>query len=546
MTGWTRTPGDEPKLRLRHLTTTALLLLGVAAAACAPRPTDRGAVLVVGAGLDGIRTFDPAAVAEPAADVIMRNACDQLLMPVFADPLRIGPGVAETWSASADGRTFTFRIAPGRRFPSGRNVTAHDAAWSIGRALRSGLAAAQWYGQWGLTAENVGDAVRALDAQTLQITLPKAYNRDLVGTAFGAYFATVLDREEVLRHAVDGDEGARWLKTHSACAGPYRLASWTPNSAVILERNPHHPGREGPDRIVFWHVAESASQRIMLQKGDIDVATAVSAADARAYGRDPSVRVVRAPSPTVYFLAFNQADPRFRDPRVVAAMKHLIDYQGVEQRILAGVGFARQSVLPLGAFGAAEADFRPYRHDPERARALLESAGAQDLTFDLATTGRFPAIEIAQQFQASAARAGMRVRLRQYTDKHLSTLHRSRRFEAVLNDFGFGAPDGFFVLNFFATNPDNRAEAGAAHLQSWRAGWAPPAELSRTVEALGAPSEEPDRLQKFRAAERTLAEVGPFAPVAQAYSLVASRTEVTGLKSTFIGPWYRQVRISEH
>ncbi|WP_332764540.1 ABC transporter substrate-binding protein [Phenylobacterium sp.] len=522
----------------------AVVLAGLCGASCSPgvglKPDSRA--LVVGAALDGVRTLDPASIFEPAADVILRNACDQLLMAVFETPMRIGPGVAERWSVSADGRTITFTIAQGRRFASGRPVTAEDAGWSIRRAVRSGQAASQWFGQWGLTSANADTAIRVVDARTLQITLDGAYNIDLIGTVFGAGFATVLDRREVLAHARDGDGGSRWLKTHSACAGPYQIAGWVPNSTIVLARNPHSAHSAGPDRIVFWHVPESSSQRIMLEKGDLDIATEVSESDIKAYQAGARARLVRSPSPTIHYLAFNQADPRFRDPRVLTAMKLLVDYDSVEARLVQGVGFVRQSILPAGALGAAPKDFRPYEFDPQRAAKLLKEAGlGEGLEFELITTGQFPSIELAQQFQAAAASIGVRVTLRQYTGKHLSTLHRSRRYTAVVNDFGFGAPDGFFVLFFFATNPDNRPEAGAAHLLSWRANWEPPAELQKTVATLAAPAPSTARERLFAEAQDRLAAESPFVPIVQGYSTLAAGRDIVGLRSTFIGPWYREI-----
>ena len=66
--------------------------------------------------------------------------------------------------------------------------------------------------------------------------------------------------------------GHEWLKTHSAGSGPFSLRAWKPNEACTLEANPTTGAAPPVKRVVVRHVPEPATQRLLLEKGDIDIA----------------------------------------------------------------------------------------------------------------------------------------------------------------------------------------------------------------------------------------------------------------------------------
>ncbi|AGS25353.1 ABC transporter substrate-binding protein (plasmid) [Rhizobium etli bv. mimosae str. Mim1] len=158
-------------------------------------------------------------------------------------------------------------------FPSGRALTATDAAFSLQRAILLDKTPAFILGQFGWTKDNVKDLVTAPDPETLKLQIPIERAPSLVLNALTSTVASVVDKEEAEAHAVDGDLGSAWLKTHTAGTGAYRLIDWKPKQAIALEANPgYYRGVPSLKRIVLRHVPEAASQRLLLQKGDVDVA----------------------------------------------------------------------------------------------------------------------------------------------------------------------------------------------------------------------------------------------------------------------------------
>ena len=125
-----------------------VLLLPAAGQSATPRDT-----LVVASNLDALITFDPAEVNQAPTNLILRNVCDPLVAYDQKDSSKIVPATAERWAVSPDGRTLSFTLRADLRFPSGKKATAHDAAWSLQRAVRLGLPPSSSLTQWGFTKE---------------------------------------------------------------------------------------------------------------------------------------------------------------------------------------------------------------------------------------------------------------------------------------------------------------------------------------------------------------------------------------------------------
>ena len=83
---------------------------------------------------------------------------------------KLVPGIAESWSVSPEGTTFTFKIRRGLKFPSGNPVTAVDVLWSMKRTLTLNLANAQRLREWDITSSNVDSVIKVVDPFTLVIT----------------------------------------------------------------------------------------------------------------------------------------------------------------------------------------------------------------------------------------------------------------------------------------------------------------------------------------------------------------------------------------
>ena len=513
----------------RILVSIALAQFLGAFSADAATPRD---ALVMAWNLDAVITLDPAQIAEVNGGDIMGNVCDTLVALDYKDPAKFLPKMAESWTVSSDGRTLVFTLRPDLRFPSGRPATAEDLAWSLQRVLKLNFGNAANLTEWGFTKENAEKTIRATAPRTLEVSLAEPYPAPLLlYGAFSANVSAILDREQGEKNAKGDDLGNNWFKTNSACVGPYKVRSWTANDTVVLDRNDIYYGaKPGLSRVIVRHVPESGAQRLLLEKGDIDVARLLNSDDLKALEGRQDVRIEQTAMHGYIHLMFNTTDPAFADPRVRMAFRYLVDYDGLAKSVMAYQGMPRASVVPLGAFGALdEKDGQPFRLDVAKAQSLLAEAGQQGLRRKMLVMSVTPYPDLAQHVQANAAKAGVTLELEQMAPAQLFTKARAREYQLMLINWGVRSPDAHNMVSRHVMNPDNRPEARLAQYPSWRAAW-----QDTAMNDLGFKAMMERDLDKRRALYREIQlknmQEGPMAYMFQVIRPMAIRTEVQGFE----------------
>ncbi|MDP3315283.1 MAG: ABC transporter substrate-binding protein [Devosia sp.] len=495
--------------------------------------------LVMAWNLDALITFDPAQIAEVNGNDIIRNVCEPLVNYDRGDVSKLVPSSAESWTVSDDGLTLTFKLRANLKFPSGKTATAHDAVWSMHRVVGLGYGNSANFTQWGFTKDKIEQQITAADDRTIVVKMDRPYPVGLILSAMFASGSTgILDSEEGKKAAktVDGryDWGNPVFKTNPTCVGPYRVARWNTNEVVILERNEHYWGEKAKlKRVILRHVPERAAQRLMLEKGDIDVARLLNTDDLRALAKNKDVEVVTTVMHGYSYLAFNAQDPVFSNPKVRAAFRWMIDYQGLGTTVLEYQGAPRASLVPQGAFGALdEKEGQPFKLDLERAKALLAEAGyAGGMTKKFIHSANNISPQIAQHVQANAAKVGVTLQLEQMADAQLFTRARSRDFEVLLIGWGAGYPDADSMISRHAVNPDNRPEARLAQYPSWRSSWQDPA-INAQADAARMERDPVKRVAMYHAIQKHMMENGPMAYIYQTVRPIAVRKEIKGFTIT--------------
>jgi peptide/nickel transport system substrate-binding protein len=509
------------------LAAVAALAAGTAHAAT---PKD---ALVMAWNLDALITFDPAQIGEVNGNDIVRNVCVPLVDYDTKDVSRIVPSAAKSWTTSPDGLTLTFTLRDDLQFPSGRKATAADAAWSMQRAVLLGFGASANLTQWGFTKDKVAEQIKAAGDTTLVVTMDRPYPPGLIlAAAFSNPVTFILDREEGMKNAkiADGrsDYGNGFFKTNPICVGAYRVTRWNANDVVVLERNDNYFGpKPATRRVIIRHVPESSAQRLLLEKGDIDVARLLNTDDLRALSANPAVKIEQTVMHAFSYLAFNAQDPILGKPKVREAFRWLIDYDGLGRSILEYQGTPRASLVPQGAFGALDKqEGQPFRLDVEKARALLAEAGYPNgFSKKLILSANSIGPAIAQHIQANAAKAGIRLDIEQMADANLFTRARARDFEVLLIGWGAGYPDADAMVSRHAVNPDNRAESKLAMYPSWRSAWQDPW-ANEMADKARMERDETKRVAMYHEIQKYMLANGPMAYIYQTVRPIAYRTEV--------------------
>ena len=351
-----------------------LLCLAALLAACGPNSKRADLVFLNGAEPE---TIDPALITgQPEGR--LANALFEGLT-AFDAAANPQPGVAERWEISSDGRVYTFHLRADARWSNGQPVTAQDfvASWKRTLAPETGseysyqlfyLKNAKAFSEGTLyDFSQVG--VRALDAQTLQVTLenPTPFFLDLCA------FVTLLPVHVATVHR----EGDDWVKPGKIVSnGPYLLTDWRVNDRVSLAKNPHYWNR---DHVAMRTIDVLPSARantafnyyvtgladLMMDKG---LAPTPLMAELK---KRPDFH--SAPFLGTYFIRLNTTKKPFDDPRVRQAFSLVIDKERLVEKITRAGEVPAASLVPPGTAG-----YQPppgLARNPELARKLLADAG---------------------------------------------------------------------------------------------------------------------------------------------------------------------------
>lgn len=516
-------------VRLRP-TFLALAFAASAIPAVAKTPADQ---LVVGMSMNNILTLDPGAITGRETTMVVNNIYDTLVRLDPLDKNRINPGIAEAWEIAPDG-TITFDIRDDAVFASGNPVMIDDVIWSLHRDIKLGLAGAGIWKTYGFTAENIAETMRAQDG-ALVVTLPQPTDPNLVLAMFGKPdLASVVDMKTALEHEVNGDMASEWLKTNTAGSGPYKLDRWNAGDLLVLSQNPSYWG-DAPamKRVLIRHMPESQTKRLMLEQGDLDVALGLSVPDIAALANNPDVVVQAVPSAGFYYLAVNMKDERFQNRKVREALRHLIDYEGINETIMPNYGILHQ--WPIAPGLAATPENPGWSLDVAKARELLAEAGHPDgFEVELLALNESPFLDAATAIQSTLAQAGIKARIVTGTGNQVYGPMRERRFEMIVGRGGGGSePHPHSNLRALVINPNNADDAGLSGVIGWRTAYQSEEQNRLANEALLAPDVE-TRDQLYRDLLTIWAEeVSALFPFSAVVDTSVMRADVKGYQNHY-------------
>ena len=526
--------------RVRVLATSAAVALLMAGApqAFADTPAD---TLVLGFAFDDIISLDPAEAFELSTAEVTANTYNKLVALNPSDTSKVIGELAESWTISDDGLTYTFKLKPDLKFASGNPLTAEDVAFSFERAVKLDKSPAFLLTQFGLTGDNVTETAKATDDGTFVLTVDKPYASSFVLNVLTSTVASVVDKKLVMENAVsvtpnddykyDTDFGSAFLKTGYAGSGPFKTREWRANEVIVLERNDNYYGEKAPlARVIYRHMKESSGQRLALENGDVDVARNLEPGDVEAISGKEGLAITSAPKGTIYYISLNQKNETLAKPEVIEAFKYLVDYDAIGETLIKGIGTIHQTFLPAGQLGALNET--PYSLDVEKAKELLAKAGLADgFTVSMDVRNTQPVTGIAENFQQTLAQAGVTLEIIPGDGKQTLTKYRARQHDMYIGQWGSDYFDPNSNADTFTYNADNSDE-GTNKTLAWRNAW-DPEELSEKTQAALLEKDTDKRAAIYEELQKEVLARGP-------YVIVFQQTEVAGysdkLKNYKLGP----------
>src|SRR5437879_13080748 len=244
---------------------------------------------------------------------------------------------------------------------------------------------------------------------------------------------------------------------------------------------------------------------------DADIAWDLSAAQIAAARSDARFYIVQTPDLAMEYLGMEVKNvPAFGKAEARRAVKDALDYDGIIRDLLTGNGAPLQGVIPKGLFGYDPA--LPFKHDPAKARSLLQEAGfANGFTTDLlASTGTaaggISAGDLAAKIKNDLAEVGITANVRQVASSELLKTYRGLQSQMVLLSWLLAYPD-----------PDDFAKPFGDYTQTslaWRLQYYNDP-LAKLVDQAAGLQNTPERLSLYKRVNETIAQDGPFAVLYQ-------------------------------
>lgn len=311
--------------------------------------------LVVGQQLEPPH-LDPTSAAAGAIDqVLYANVFEGLTR--FASDGSVIPGLAESWTISEDGLSYTFKLRPGVTYHDGTTFEATDVKFTLDRARDANSQNAQKPLFEGI------ESVEVVDELTVTLTLDAPNSSLLFNLAWG-------DAVIVAPESIDD------IKQKPIGTGAFRFENWVQGDRITLVRNNAYWGEPAKlDRATFKFISDPTAAFAAVMAEDVDVFGGFPAPEnLPQFEADPRFQVLVGSTEGETILAMNNREGPMSDIKVRQAITHAIDRQAIIDGAMFGLG------TPIGThFAPHNPDYLELTdlsaYDPEKARTLLAEAG---------------------------------------------------------------------------------------------------------------------------------------------------------------------------
>jgi len=503
-----------------------------------PTPTPAGTVEAGGtlrvALTADATTLDPWNASDTNTTLVTRQIFETL---VDYDPVgfKIVPRLAETWSVSPDGRSWTFALRRGVKFHDGTALDAAAVVLNFDRArqaahpLRGTAAPGSAYRAYAALLEGFDDAsvivrAEAKDAATVVLTTKMPFGPLLADLAMPS-FAIVSPKS--MR-----DDPAGWPTPASrgaAGTGPFvfRPGAWQPGQQIALERSAEYWSKDQAgtalpyaDRVVLRVIRDEAARIAELRSGGLDAVRDVTPLTSPAVRGDPNLQLLVRPAASTTYLGVAAAAP-FDKVEVRRAIAMALDRSLLATTLFSGAGRPASQLLAPGMLGYDDSVVEFYRLDIAGAKRLLADAGVAsgattELWYPTAWRANYPdPRRLAESVAADLAKIGIVATVRTEDAAAYVADARAGRLPLWLGDTGGDSadPDSYF--------PDSGAWAGDI--------------VRELLRRARYEADTSKRTELYKQVSKIIQQDASRIPLVQADALVAATKKVRGLVPHPIG-----------
>ncbi|MBM3538621.1 MAG: ABC transporter substrate-binding protein [Alphaproteobacteria bacterium] len=464
---------------------------------------------------------------------------------------KVIPALAESWSVSADGKTYDFKLRRGVKFHSNadfkpsREMNADDVVYTFKRMSDPNHPYAKvggrGYGLYvGLGVDKLITAVDKVDDLTVRFTLSEPRTAFMHLMTINVFGVNSAEYHEKMLAVGKQDNPA----TNPIGTGPFEFVGYQKDATIRMRNFREHWARSVPgmedrtakvDNLVFSIVTDPTVRYQKTLAGECHIMRFPNPADMAAIKASNQLKTTIIPGLDYGFLGYNVQKKPFDDKRVRQALSLAINKKAIRDLIFLDGMFGEPmgGAVPPGLLGYDDS-IKPYPEDIERAKKLLVEAGFSN-GFKT-TMWAMPVVRAympnarrtAELMQADLKRIGVEIEI--VTVEWAEYLRRSQQgeHEIVILGWNYAYADAGQILELGwscegARNGLNRSR------------WCNE-EFDRAINRARVIADEKEREQLYRQAQRVFYEEAPALLIAYASKVGIARNEVENFKLVPAGP----------
>ncbi|MHA7772342.1 ABC transporter substrate-binding protein [Roseibium sp. M-1] len=460
-------------------------------------------VLVVGQIAEP-KSLDPQAVTAVNDFRILVNMYDGLTR--YKDgTLEVEPSLAESWTISDDGKTYTFKLREGVKFHDGSPFNAEAVKFNFDRMLDEEHPYHDT-GPFPLSFFfSTVETVTAVDETTVSFQLSAPYAPFLSNLAYPT--GLIVSPEAVKQHGKD-------FGRNPSGTGAYKFAEWDANAKVVAVRNEDYwDGEPGLEALIYRPITDANTRIAEMLSGGLDVMVEVPPDSLRQFRDDSTFKVLEQAGPHVWFLILNLREAPFDVKAARQAANYAINKKALVENILQGTADVASGPTPPAFAWAYNESLEPYPYDPEKAKELLKEAGynGEEITFYVTEggSGMLDPIAMGTAIQADLQAVGMKVKIETYEwNTFLGKVNPGLQGKAAMAEMAWMTNDPD-TLPFLALRTEAMPDKGG-----FNSGYYSNAEVDQLLEKAREVTDQGERAKLYKQMQEIVQEDAPWVFVA--------------------------------
>ena len=295
---------------------------------------------------------------------------------------KIVPALAESWTVSDDGLTYTFKLRTGvkfhttKNFSPSRDFNADDVLFSFERQLNANHPYNKVSGGTYeyFSSMDMGTLIKVLekvDNNTVRFRLNQPEAPFIANLAMD--FASIHSAEYADKMAAANTKDN--FDQNPVGTGPFQLVAYQKDAVIRYKAHPSYWGGKAPiDDLVFAITPDNSVRYQKLKAGECHVMPYPNPADVEAMRNDPAINLLEQEGLNVGYLAFNTEKKPFDNRKVRQALNMAVNKDAIIDAVFQGAGKKAKNPIPPTIWSYND-DVVDYTYNPDTAKKLLAEAG---------------------------------------------------------------------------------------------------------------------------------------------------------------------------